>query len=192
MGKIYFTSDWHFGHDREFIWGARGYANVDEMNAEQIRKYNEIITDEDDVYVLGDLVLGDIDKGIECLKQLKGKIHVCLGNHDTSRREKIYRELGYEVCLADRLKYKKLNFYMSHFPTDGTNLNVENMWETYLCLYGHTHQTTNFYKDNPYMYHVGVDSHNGYPVALENIIEDIKTEMNKCREMLYNETTEGE
>jgi hypothetical protein len=42
------------------------------------------------------------------------------------------------------------------------------------------------------MYHVGVDSHNGYPVALENIIEDIKTEMNKCREMLYNETTEGE
>ena len=34
------------------------------------------------------------------------------------------------------------------------------------------------------MYHVGVDSHDGYPVLLDNVIEDIKTEMRKCEELL--------
>ena len=33
---IYLTSDWHFGHDREFIWKARGYSSVEEMNEDQI------------------------------------------------------------------------------------------------------------------------------------------------------------
>ena len=37
MGNIYFSSDTHFSHDRDFIWGARGFKNVTEMN-EQIVK----------------------------------------------------------------------------------------------------------------------------------------------------------
>ena len=28
---IYFTSDLHLGHDREFVWEARGFENVREM-----------------------------------------------------------------------------------------------------------------------------------------------------------------
>ena len=37
---IYVTSDLHFGYDREFIWGARGYKDVAEMNKVQLEKYN--------------------------------------------------------------------------------------------------------------------------------------------------------
>ena len=44
---VFVTSDLHFCHDREFVWGARGYANVDEMNEAQVRKWNEVVTDED-------------------------------------------------------------------------------------------------------------------------------------------------
>ena len=50
-------------------------------------------------------------------------------------------------------------------------------------LYGHTHQTDNFYKDNPFMYHVGLDSHNCNPVSAEEVSEDIH---NKVQE-LYKE-----
>lgn len=182
---IWLTSDLHFGHDREFVWRARGYQNVEEMNQEQIRKFNSVVNPEDEVWILGDLMLGDTEKGIECLKQLKGNIHICLGNHDTPTREKLYRELGYDVQLAARFKYKKLNFWLAHFPTDGTNLNVENLWETTICLYGHTHQASNFYRGNPYMYHVGVDSHGGYPVSIDSVISDIKAEMTICRDLLY-------
>ena len=39
MGKIFITSDLHFDHDRDCIWGARGYTSVEEMNKEQLRKF---------------------------------------------------------------------------------------------------------------------------------------------------------
>lgn len=188
MSKVFVTSDLHFAHDREFIWGARGYKNVEEMNQEQLRKFNETVSDEDEVWILGDLVLGDIDAGLEYLKQLKGKIHVCLGNHDTARREQAYRNMGWDVHLAARFKYKKISFYLSHYPTFTHNMDEKELWQVVVNLYGHTHQTENFYHDDPWMYHVGVDSHNGYPVDMDKVLEDIRAEMKKCEEMLGNDT----
>ena len=32
MSNIFVTSDMHFGHDREFIWKARGFTSLQEMN----------------------------------------------------------------------------------------------------------------------------------------------------------------
>ena len=48
------------------------------------------------------------------------------------------------------------------------------MHKNIINLYGHTHQQTNFFNDNPFMYHVGVDSHDCYPVSIDEIIYDIK------------------
>ena len=56
--QIYVTSDLHFGHDREFIWKARGYNSVNEMNEDYVHKWNITVDNNDDVYVLGDLMLG--------------------------------------------------------------------------------------------------------------------------------------
>ena len=47
-------------------------------------------------------------------------------------------------------------------------------------LYGHTHQVVNFYEGNPAMYHVGVDSHNCYPVLLDDIITEIEKRKEEC------------
>ena len=41
-------------------------------------------------------------------------------------------------------------------------------------FYGHTHQTENFYKDYVNMYHVGVDSHDCYPVLIDDALAEIK------------------
>ena len=54
MGKIFLTSDLHFGHDREFVWKVRGYNSVEEMNEAQVRKWNETVSENDSVYILGD------------------------------------------------------------------------------------------------------------------------------------------
>lgn len=188
---VFVTSDLHFCHDREFIWGARGYTDINEMNEAQVRKWNEVVSDEDDVWVLGDLMLGDFEQGLSYLKQLKGKIHVCLGNHDTVKREQAYRDLGWEVQLCARFKYKKISFYLSHYPTITHNIDEKELWQVVVNLYGHLHQTTNFYHDDPWMYHIGVDSHDGYPVSMDQVLADIRAEMNKCEAMLDNDTTEG-
>ena len=179
-------------HDKEFIWKARGYSSVEDMNEAQIIKFNETVTDEDDVWILGDLVMGQSVDAIPLLKRLNGKIHICLGNHDTVKREEIYKELGWDVQVAARIRYNNISFYLSHFPTICTNIESEHLYMTTVNLYGHSHQPTNFYNGNPYMYHVGVDSHYGYPVLLDNIIIDIKNEMLHCKEMMYPENENNE
>lgn len=163
------------------------------MNLAQVQKWNETVEDDDDIYVLGDLMLGD-SNNIEFIKQLKGKIHIVLGNHDTANREKMYRKLPNVVEIAEvgiRLQYKKHHFILTHYPMLTGNLEKESLKQMTLNLYGHTHQLTNFYNDMPFLYHVGVDSHNGYPVLLDDIIEEMYVKFKECKEFLDEEPING-
>ena len=186
---IWLTSDWHFGHDREFIWKARGFASVEDMNEHIIAAHNAVVKPDDDVYVLGDLMLGDSEKGIECIKRMNGKLHIVWGNHDTDSRKAKYAELPnvVECNHVIVLKYKKHHFYMSHYPTLTGNLEKESLTQMTLNLFGHTHQQTNFYMDMPYLYHVGVDSHKCFPVSLDDIIEEMHQKVRECKEFLGDE-----
>ena len=136
MGRIFLTSDLHMGHDREFVWKVRRYDSVQAMNLAQVQKWNETVEDDDDIYVLGDLMLGD-SNNIEFIKQLKGKIHIVLGNHDTANREKMYRELPNVVEVEGvgiRLKYRKYYFIMTHYPMITGNLEKESLHQMSLNL----------------------------------------------------------
>jgi calcineurin-like phosphoesterase family protein len=151
------------------------------------------VSDEDDVYLIGDCMLGSTDN-IEFMKQLKGKIHICLGNHDTSTREKLYRELPNVVEVSEvgiRLKYRKYHFVLTHYPMLTGNLEKESLKQMSCNFYGHTHQTSNFYNDMPYMYHVGVDSHDGYPVDIDVAIEEMHQKVRECKDFLDEEVDNG-
>lgn len=180
---IYFTSDLHLNHDREFIWGPRGFKNVYEMNETIIKNWNKTINTEDDVYVLGDLMLGDNEAGIKIIKQLKGKIHVVLGNHDTSTRIELYNQCFniVEICYATQIKINGWVYFLSHYPTMTCNLEKEFSKHCILNLYGHTHQQNNFYNGLPFCYHVGLDSHNCIPISAEQVIKDIQEEVKNCQ-----------
>ena len=84
--KIWFTSDTHFGHKKEFLFGPRGFTSSEEHDAAIIEKWNSMIDPCDEVYHLGDIMLGDNEYGIKCLEQLNGRIHIIIGNHDTDTR----------------------------------------------------------------------------------------------------------
>ena len=186
MGKIWLTSDLHFGHDREFIWGPRGFKNVDEMNEAIIKNWNTAVAPEDEVYVLGDLMLGDNETGIKMIKQLKGTIHIVLGNHDTKARVEMYQEC-YNVAdiqYATVIKFKGYSFYLSHYPTITSNLEKEFGKHCLINLFGHTHQETNFYNGLPFCYHIGLDSHNCTPITIDQVLEDIKAEVDKYKYFL--------
>ena len=185
MGKIWLTSDLHFGHDREFVWKVRGYSSVEEMNEAQVEKWNAKADDEDDIYVLGDFMLGD-KSNIKYIERLKGNIHLVYGNHDTDARKGLYFNVPQivESAHAIALKYKKHNFFMTHYPCLTGNLEKESLKQCTLNLFGHTHQTTNFYEDRPYMYHVGVDSHPEVLVDLDDIIEEMYAKVKECEQYL--------
>lgn len=185
---IYFTSDLHFGHDRQFIYKPRGFSSIQEHDEALIERWNSIVTSEDEVYILGDLMLKDNIHGIECLKRLNGKKYFIRGNHDTDTRIDLYMDsyCGNISYLGDAItmKYKGYHFYLSHYPTLTGNLEKESLKRMTCNLYGHTHQKVNFYEDRPYMYHVGVDSHNCYPVSIDQIIEDMNNKVKECIDML--------
>lgn len=175
MARIFVTSDTHFGHEGEFIWGPRGFHSVQESDKTIISNWNSVVQPGDIVYHLGDVMLGDNEHGLDCLRQLNGEIHIIRGNHDTNVRWGLYAELENVVLegWATMIKYKKYNFYLSHFPTETSNFDDMDIRRRIINLCGHTHQKNNFYNDKPYIYHVGVDSHNNTPVLLDTVIDDI-------------------
>ena len=48
-GKIFLTSDTHFGHDREFLWGPRGFRSSIEHDEAVIANWNSVVGEDDDV-----------------------------------------------------------------------------------------------------------------------------------------------
>ena len=163
------------------------------MNETIVQKWNDTVSTEDDVYILGDVILGD-PSNIEYVKRLSGKLHIVLGNHDTSKREEMYRNLPNVVEVAEvgiRLKYKKHHFVLTHYPMMTGNLEKESLKQMSLNLYGHTHQASNFYNDLPFMYHVGVDSHDCYPALLDDIIEEMYAKVKECVAFLDEEPAES-
>lgn len=195
MAKIWFSSDTHFCHDRAFIYEPRGFSSVDEMNKAIVKRWNSVVAPDDTVYLLGDVMLNDNEAGLDYLKQLNGHIHIIRGNHDTNTRNKLYGtvETVYDWGQwSDMVKLDGYTFYISHYPTMTSNLdNGAPIKQHVINLYGHTHQQDNFYKDIPFMYHVGLDSHDCYPVELTQIIADIKAKVKECVDMLGEEDADA-
>jgi calcineurin-like phosphoesterase family protein len=185
MGKIFFTSDTHFSHDKEFLYKARGFDSPQEMNEEIIKRWNSVVSKEDEVYHLGDIVLSNVEEGVECINKLNGIIHLIRGNHCTDQKVKIYAEKCPNIVSIDwflPIKYKKQIIYLTHCPTITRTPDDSPNKQGILNFYGHTHQINNFYDNNPYMYHVGMDSHNLTPIEINDIIKEIN---DKKREILY-------
>lgn len=177
---IYFTSDWHFNHDKDFIWKKRGYNSVEEMNDDLINKICSTLDEGDELWVLGDLVMGDIDRAAAVLSRIPYSVHFLVGNHDTLKRVNLYDSLGWvNHERAIQVTDGSWDFYLSHYPTVTMNYDDVKKHHPLINLHGHTHYQNKFYNDNPYMYNVGVDSQNGYPVSIDKIKADIKEKLNE-------------
>lgn len=174
---IFVTSDLHFGHNKPFLYEPRGFSSIEEHDKEVIKRWNSIITPEDNVYILGDLMLGDNEYGMECLRELTGFKHIITGNHDTVNRVLMYHDDIFvsEIAYATVIKKGKWSFYLSHYPTKVGNYDDEETHRKFYSLCGHTHTKDKWldFKECK-SYHVELDAHNCYPVLLDDIIKDIK------------------
>lgn len=175
---IYFTSDLHLFHSQSFLWEPRGYSNAEEHVEGIISSWNSVVNPEDEVYILGDLMLNDTDAGIEAFNRLNGKKYIIIGNHDTDTRVERYKNelLNTEVIgFGARFKYRKYGFYLSHYPTLVSNFDAEEpLRKQVINLCGHSHTKDKFFDmDKGLIYHVEWDAH-GKPISIDEIIEDLK------------------
>ena len=126
--NIHFISDFHIGHKNVLKYDGRPFEDVDEMHVELIKRWNNVVEDDDIVYYLGDLAFCRDETTVWFLHSLKGKINYIMGNHDKMKdivkfgRFENVHEYGTEIFIKDEdLKSTRgsqgyQQFILSHYP----------------------------------------------------------------------------
>lgn len=113
---VYFTSDLHLGHKSVVHFCSRPFDSVEEMDAGLIKNWNDTVTEEDTIYVLGDVCFHKPILGLPLLQSLKGKKILIQGNHDRWSKSK-YLEAGFLQILQEaKLILNGFGFKLSHYP----------------------------------------------------------------------------
>lgn len=146
----YYISDLHILHKNVCKEGKnfdqRPFETMDEMMNFIQQQWNDYITDNDDVYILGDFCWKENEQSIAFVSSLKGKKHLIIGNHDRLKNE-AYRSLFVEITpykevheIIDGLKYF---FILQHYPIMFWNHqhHLNNDIPINIHLYGHVHNS---------------------------------------------------
>lgn len=185
----FFTADLHLGHARISELAHRPFSNVPAMNAHLIKAWNARVTEQDTVYVLGDVCMGPIQDSLDLIPLLAGRKILVPGNHDRcwvghGKRadgwHARYREAGFDHILQPPILHALTGgprVKLSHFPYAGdsgtTDRYVEHRpWddgETWL-IHGHTHGA---WRQRGRQIDVGVDAWGGRPVSERALTEMI-------------------
>jgi len=90
--KIYFVSDLHWNHARDFVYKARGFNSVKEHNDAIINSINTTVRDTDIIFNLGDLILNStIEQFEELIASIKCQnMYLLFGNHPNKHLKEIY------------------------------------------------------------------------------------------------------
>ena len=163
--KNYFISDTHFGHANVIKYSSRPFADVQDMDAAMIDRWNSVVTKDDNVYHLGDFAFHKVERIEEILKQLNGKKHLVYGNHDQKIRKHEQLQKYFVWCKDfHEFKIDKQHIVLCHY-----SLRVWNgsHWGS-IQLYGHSH---NSLPGDAQTMDVGVDTGNDYtPYSYEQVL----------------------
>jgi len=80
---LFFTSDTHFYDPKIIKKYGRKFAAIESMNSALIENWNSVVSMKDEVYILGDFLIGGSgSKANKILEQLNGFKYLIRGNHD--------------------------------------------------------------------------------------------------------------
>lgn len=173
--KIFFTSDLHLGHANIIKYSNRPFPNVEEMNEDIIGRWNEDVTPQDIVYILGDVSFDKAQTTAANIRRLNGNKILIYGNHDRVIRDNAnVRGLFSEThdflerdFKAEGFSGKGVKIVMCHYAMRVWNKSHHGS----LHLYGHSHGSL---PDNgSRSMDVGMDANGMRVVSLEDVIHKI-------------------
>lgn len=140
----WFISDPHFGHAKVIEYSGRPFKSVEEMDNVMIAKWNNVVGDDDDVFVLGDFGLSSVDYLTDVLHSLKGNKVLIRGNHDGSVSK--MRRVGFDAVVEEAIiNIGGMRTQLVHYPY-GTFTN-----DYEVVLHGHIHEKGLPYFENGQM-----------------------------------------
>ncbi|MGU3541421.1 metallophosphoesterase [Methylobacterium sp. A52T] len=156
----YFTADSHFGHASVLQMSRRPFASIEEHDESLIAAWNGVVGPKDEVWHLGDFVLGASPERCAALfRRLRGRKCLVRGNHD---RRRVFNLPWHEQhdLLSRRIEDQRV--VLSHYPMRAW----PGVWRGSIHLFGHTHGSL---PDTSQSCDVGVDRWSYAPVTLEQI-----------------------
>ena len=70
---IFLSSDYHLNHNKDFIYKARGFECVEDMNEEIVKRHNEVVGWDDDIYIPENRTNGAMNRDIVSVSISKEK-----------------------------------------------------------------------------------------------------------------------
>jgi calcineurin-like phosphoesterase family protein len=164
---IFFTADLHLGHEEVIAKRHRPFASVTEMNEALIENYNQRVTADDTVYILGDLChrLTE-EEANRLIARLNGRKILLRGNHDVDYDPALFEGM-HDFLMED---FDGRRFVMIHYAL----IDWPGRKKGGIHLHGHMHESRAYNEENRrnglFRYDVGVDANDYRPVSLPEIL----------------------
>ena len=132
--SVFFISDLHIGHIGAIRFDNRPFQSLEEENHAITANWNNTVSDNEEVYILGDLIW-EKNMALDVIRKLKGRKHMISGNHDkfSPDIEKCFESISdYKVIVVNHQR-----IVLSHYPIA--------FWygqhRKTVLLYGHLHNS---------------------------------------------------
>ena len=170
--QTFFTSDTHFDDEYAISYFSRPFQSVDEMNTILVERWNNVVTDADVVYHLGDFTLGDLSHFTKWVSQLNGNLRILPGNMDRLwLKDFVASEKVQVIAPLVSLEFSELGMVgqlqvivLCHYSMQVWELSNHGAWH----LFGHTHGKL---KGIGMSLDVGVDCTDFVPLSLDEVAE---------------------
>lgn len=166
--NVFFFSDFHCSHAKDFILNPRGFKTAEEGKEILIKNWNAKVTNNDICFLLGDSVVGAGPNGrevfSEILRRLNYKeIYIMPGNHFSGFSSLFEEKIKYGIDLHYRLSFNGKNIqteemgisgHIIHLIPNYFEIQVKNQFivlshypilsfngqnKKSICIFGHTH-----------------------------------------------------
>ena len=184
--NVWFTSDTHFCHGNILRFCRRPFENVDQMDEELIRRWNEKVPPDGVIFHLGDFCYGKSYRWNEILDSLNGRKYLILGNHDIKRLKEPSVSRFEHVSMQMYIKVGDQKIILNHSPLLCYGGAYRDIWQ----LFGHVHSGPNSNTGIdiprlkmlfPMQYDVGVDNNDLAPVSFLEVKEKIEAAIREAK-----------
>lgn len=179
----FFTSDTHFGHANIIRFCNRPFKNVEEMDEALIENWNQVVSEDDTVFHLGDFAFGGSSVWKSIIPRLNGHINLIIGNHDRKNLRQGYMSYFDMVVPQLQIEIEDNSIYLNHYPFLCYGGSYRGVWQ----LFGHVHSgpqadgldISRLRVLLPTQYDVGVDNNNFTPISYREVKEKIESQKNE-------------
>lgn len=154
----FYIADTHFYHNNIIKYDKRPFANIYDMNRKLMENWNNVVGDNDTVFVLGDVSWRDPNQTYnEVISKLKGHKVLIRGNHDGYDYDELFEEVSDYMEIRENGK----DVILCHYPMCSFNGSFKGAYH----LYGHVHVTNEYDVINKFT---------------KKYVEDIKRPIHMC------------